>query len=61
MLNVVVLGNIHWDRSGPHLFFSVEYPGKMARCNQLRTNYEPTTTYSGFQLPQLKHGQLPFG
>jgi probable phosphoglycerate mutase len=27
----IELGNIHWDRSGPHLFFSVEYPGKMVR------------------------------
>ena len=27
----IELGNIYWDRSGPHLFFSVEYPGKMVR------------------------------
>lgn len=28
----IELGSIHWDRSGPHLFFSFEYPGKMVRC-----------------------------
>ncbi len=30
-VKAIALGNIYWDRSGPHSFFFFDYPGKMIR------------------------------